>query len=104
MVQNYKFIISNDADEDLSKIIQNLSLKSTKKFTEELLVKYENIRIMPELYQRIYYREKTKEDYRRIVHRKYIITYKIHKNQITVLRIVSEKENYLKSIFLKSFK
>lgn len=29
--------------------------------------------------------------------------YKIHKNQITILRIVSEKENYLKSKFIKSF-
>lgn len=99
MVQKYKLLISNDADEDLSKIVQNLSLQGTKKFTEELFIKYENIKIMPKLYQRIYYKEKTKEDYRRIVHRKYIVTYKIYKNQITILRIVSEKENYLNQYF-----
>lgn len=103
MVQNYKLIISDDADEDLTKIINHLSSKNIKKFTEELLRKYENIRTMPKLYQRIYYEERTKEDYRRIVHKKYIITYKIYKNQITILRIVSEKENYLKSKFFKSF-
>lgn len=59
---------------------------------------------MPMLYQRVYYDEKAKTDYRRMVHKKYIIIYKIQKNEVTILRIVSEKENYLRSKIFKSYK
>lgn len=103
MEQKYELIVSEDADNDLSKIVQHLSEKNTKKFSKELLLKYENITQIPKLYQRLYYEENKKADYRRIVHMKYIIIYKIHKNQITILRIVSEKEDYLKSKIFKIF-
>ena len=97
MEQIFRIIVSDDADIDLISITNNLSKRGAIKFSEELFRKYDNIKVMPKLYQRIYYEKKTKTDYRRIVHRKYIIIYKIQKNQITILRIVSEKSNYLKS-------
>lgn len=103
MVPIFKLIVTDNADGDLAKAIGYLSDKNAQRFSEELFQKYENIKLMPKLYQRLYYEKKTKTDYRRIVHRKYIIIYKIHKNQITILRIVSEKENYLKSKLFKSF-
>ncbi|MCI9287226.1 MAG: type II toxin-antitoxin system RelE/ParE family toxin [Clostridia bacterium] len=103
MVPIFKLIVTDDADNDLAKVIRHFSDKNAQRFSEELFQKYENIKFMPKLYQRLYYEKKTKTDYRRIVHRKYIIVYKIHKNQITILRIVSEKENYLKSKLFKSF-
>ncbi len=103
MVPIYKLIITDDADIDLAKAMGHLSNKNAQKFSEELYIKYDDIKRMPRLYQRVFYEKKTKTDYRRIVHRKYIIIYKIHNNQITILRIVFQKEDYLKSQFFKSF-
>lgn len=102
MVQKFRIIVSNKADKDLSKISKYLSESGMKKMTENLLFKYDNLRQMPHMYQRIYYDEKSKADYRRTVYKNYIITYKIQKNQITILRIVSEKRDYLKSKWFKS--
>lgn len=101
MVQRYKFIVSEDADEDLVRINNTLSENSSTVFSEKIFAKYEYIAMMPKMYQRIYYKKNTHTDYRRVVFKKYIIIYKIQKNQITILRIVSEKEDYLKS---KNFK
>ncbi len=103
MVLMFKLNVSNKADRDLIKAVGYLSDRNSQRFLEELFLKYDDIKLMPRLYQRVFYEEKTKTDYRRIVHRKHIIIYKIHNNQITILRIVSEKEDYLKSQFFKSF-
>ena len=103
MVPIFKLVITDDADKDLARAVVYLSQKNAQKFSEELYIKYDDIKLMPRLYQRVFYEEKTKTDYRRIVHKKYIIIYKIHNNQITILRIVSEKEDYLISQFFKSF-
>jgi len=101
MELTYKIIVSDWADEDLFNITNNLQADA-KKFSEGLFKKYENLQRMPKLYQRIYYDKKSDIDYRRIVYNKYIIIYKIQKGEITILRIVSQKENYLFSKFLKS--
>lgn len=98
MEQIYNLVISDRADEDLAKIMRSNSTK----FSEGLFLRYENIKLMPKLYQRIYYEKKSNTDYRRIVYKKYIVIYKIHKNEITILRIISQKENYLESNYLKS--
>lgn len=103
MVPIFKLIITDDADKDLAKAVGYLSERNAQRFSEELFLKYDDLKFMPKLYQRVFYEEKTKTDYRRIVHRKHIIIYKIHKKEITILRIVSEKEDYLKSQFFKSF-
>lgn len=100
MEQIYKFAISNKADKDLAKLY--LNEYNIKKISENILIRYENIRQMPHMYQRLYYNNKTKTDYRRTVLNKYIIIYKIFENQITILRIISQRKNYLKSKFLKS--
>ena len=98
MEQRYNLVISDRADEDLAKIMTNTATK----FSEGLFLRYENIKLMPKLYQRIYHDKKNKTDYRRIVYKKYIIIYKIHNKEITILTIVSQRENYLKSNYLKS--
>lgn len=101
MGQIFNIIVSEDADEDLVRITSTFLENSATKFSEMIFSKYENIGIMPKMYQRIYYEKNTHTDYRRVVCKKYIIIYKIQKNQITILRILSEKEDYLKSKYLK---
>ncbi len=58
----FKVIVTDNADSDLAKAIGYLSDRNAQKFSEELFPKYENIKLMPKLYQRIYY-EKTHTDY-----------------------------------------
>ena len=99
----YKIIIANQADEDLYRISTYLPNNKFKEFRKALKGKYINLKSMPWMYPRLYYEKKTKTDFRKIVYQNYIIIYKIQKNQITILRIVSVKENYLKPKLLKIY-
>lgn len=101
-MQIFKMRMSQYIVHDFKTIGKFLSERSKNKLIKEINIRFQNLKQMPKIYQRIYYEKSTDTDYRRIVHRKYIIIYKIQKNQITILRIVSEKENYLKSRYLKS--
>ena len=101
-MQNFKIKMSRYIVQDFKCISVYLSQTRKNELMKEIRKKLLNLKQMPKMYQRIYYEEKTKIDYRRIVCMNYIITYKIHKNEITILRIVSQRENYLKSNYLKS--
>lgn len=103
MVLNYKIIIAEQAHEDLARIRQFMYENKFEKFIVELYEKYDNLLYMPWMYPRLYYEKKTKADFRKIVYQKYIIIYKIQKSQITILRIVTEKENYLKPKLLEIY-
>lgn len=102
MEQIYKLKMSKDIVYDFDRIKKYMSEHMANQFIKELNMKFKILKQMPKLYQRLYYEKKTCTDYRRIVHKKYIVIYKIHNNQITILRIVSERENYLRSRFVKS--
>ncbi len=99
----YKFIVSTPVREDLVRISKSSSKSKFRKLKKILKEKYENLSKMPRMYPRLYYEKNTEADYRKIVFEKYIIIYKIQKNQITILRIVSEKENYLKPKLLEIY-
>ncbi len=99
----YRIIIANQADEDLFRMSNYLSNNKFKELRKVLKDKYRNIIKMPWMYPRLYYEKKTKTDFRKIVYQNYIIIYKIQKNQIIILRIVSEKENYLKPKLLEIY-
>lgn len=98
-----KIIVSAQPKEDLLKIRIYLSKNKFRKIKEILAEKYQNISKMSRMYPRLYYEKNTESDYRKILFEKYIIIYKIQKNQITILRIVSEKENYLKPKLLEIY-
>lgn len=102
-MEKNKFIISTPAKEDLARISNYLSHTKLKKIKKEIREKYYNLNNMPRMYPRLYYEKNTESDYRKILIEKYIIIYKIQKNQITILRIVSEKENYLKPKLLEIY-
>ena len=99
----YKIIITSQADEDLYRISMYLPNNKFKEFRKALKEKYINLNSMPWMYPRLYYEKNTKTDFRKIVYENYIIIYKIQKSQITILRIVSEKENYLKPKLLEIY-
>ncbi len=103
MVSNYEVIIADQTHEDLARIRRNMNEDKFEKFITKLYEKYDNLMYMPWMYPRLYYEKKTKTDFRKIVYQNYIIIYKIQKNQIIILRIVSEKENYLKPKLLEIY-
>lgn len=102
-MEKYKLTISILVKDDLVRISNYLSRSKFKDVKKELLAKCRNLSIMPRMYPRLYYKKDTKTDYRKIIFEKHIIIYKIQKNQITILRIVSEKENYLKPKLLEIY-
>ena len=68
-------------------------------FYEKVIDKINNdinyLRYMPRIHRNLIYTKDINGEYRRIVSGKYIIIYKIVKNQIIILRIFSQKQNYL---------
>ncbi|MCI8352024.1 MAG: type II toxin-antitoxin system RelE/ParE family toxin [Clostridia bacterium] len=96
-----KIIVSTLAKEDLIRISKYLSKSKFEKIKNYLKEKQYDLKSMPRMYPRIYYEKNTKTDFRKIVCENYIIIYKIQKNQITITKIVSEKENYLKPKLLE---
>lgn len=103
MVSKYKVIISDLAEDELRQLSNRMSQNKMVKLREKILRIYCDLSKMPRMYPRLYYEKNTKTDFRKIVFEKYIIIYKIQKNQITILRIVSEKEDYLKPKLLEIY-
>jgi len=102
MKLTYKLRMSEYINEDLQRHSKYMSIHGKKKFIEELNIKFKNIKVMPLMYERLYYDKKRNIDYRRLLCKNYIVLYKIYKNQITILRIVSQKEDYSNSQYFKS--
>lgn len=91
----YKVKFSDKAKRDVRKIgnyIEGYRLKKVyKKITEDI----ENLKFMPRIHKTLYSSKDKKGEYRRIVSGKYSIIYKIYKNEITILRIFNQKQDYL---------
>lgn len=68
-------------------------------FYEKVIDKINNdinyLKYMPRIHRNLIYIKDINGEYRRIVSGKYIIIYKIIKNQIIILRIFNQKQNYL---------
>lgn len=61
MVPIFKLIVTYNADSDLAEAIRYFSDINAQRFSEELFQKYENIKLMPKLYQRLYYEKKQEQ-------------------------------------------
>lgn len=103
MVLSYEIIIAEQTHEDLARIREYMYEDKFEKFITKVYEKYDNLVYMPWMYPRLYYEKNTHSDYRKILLEKYIIIYKIQKNQITVIKIASEKEDYLKPKLLEIY-
>ncbi len=97
MDKQYKIMYDKKFDKDLhlieSRTISNYYNKLKDKINKEI----EYLKFMPRMHRKVKYYNNPTGDYRRIVFDKYIIIYKIRDNQITILRIFSQKQNYLNS-------
>lgn len=94
---HYKINLSNKANKDINKITNYLQRfsNSSDKIIRKINKDIDNLLFMPRIHKTLLYFKDQKGEYRRIVSGKYIIIYKIIKNEIIILRIFNQKENYL---------
>ena len=91
----YKTIFSKKAKRDLIKIAKYMKNYNSNKIIEKIYNNIDNLTFMPRMHKTLIYFKDKHGEYRRIVSGKYIIIYKIVKDEIIILRIFNQKENYL---------
>ena len=94
-MQKFRLELSYKAQKDLENLEEHISEYNINKKIEKINIDIQNLTYMPRIHKTLYSFKDPKGEYRRIVSGKYIIIYKILNNQITILRVFSEKQNYL---------
>ncbi len=93
----YKLELSNDAKRDLDKISEYLEshVYNWNKIIKKLDKDMDNLIFMPRAHKTLISYNDVNGEYRRMISGKYSIIYKIVKNEIIILRIFNQRENYL---------
>lgn len=94
-ISKFRLELSYKAQKDLENLEEHISEYNINKKIEKINIDIQNLTYMPRIHKTLYSFKDPKGEYRRIVSGKYIIIYKILNNQITILRVFSEKQNYL---------
>ena len=92
----FKISMSTSSKKDIKKICRYMKGYNIEKIMTRLKEDIDYLKFMPRIHKTLYYSNDPNGEYRRIVSGKYIIIYKIFKNQI-IMRIFSQKQNYLNS-------
>lgn len=93
----FKISMSTSSKKDIKKICRYMKGYNIEKIMTRLKEDIDYLKFMPRIHKTLYYSNDPNGEYRRIISGKYIIIYKIIKNQITILRIFNHKQNYLSS-------
>ena len=91
----YKTIFSNKARRDLIRIAKFMENYNSNKIIERIYKSIDDLNYMPRIHKTLTYFKDKNGEYRRMLTGKYSIIYKIENNQIIILRIFNQKENYL---------
>lgn len=70
---------------------------NSEKIIEKIYKDIDKLSCMPRINKTLIYLKDKKGEYRRSISGKYSIIYKINDNQIIILRIFNQRENYLNS-------
>ena len=97
MEEQYRIQYKESFYTDLEKISQNsipyYYLKDVNKINKDI----ETLKFMPRINKTVYTLKDKNSEYRRLISEKYAIIYKIEKDQIIIIRIFNQKQNYLNS-------
>ena len=91
----YKVIFSKKAKSDLIRISKFMENYNSNKIIESIYKSIDNLNFMPRMHKTLIYFKDKSGEYRRMLSGKYSIIYKIRENEIIILRIFNQKENYL---------
>lgn len=92
----YHVTYVKSASKDLNKIRKfSISKKYYEKTVQEITNNIEQLKYMPRIHKTLICINEPNGEYRRMVSGKYSIIYKIENDEIIILRIFNQKENYL---------
>ena len=92
--KKYHIIYEEDMHNDLERI-KNSNYGCNERTLEKIEKDILNLEYMPRIHKTLICVKEPNGEYRRMVSGKYSIIYKIIKNEIIILRIFNQKENYL---------
>lgn len=91
----YRIKFSAKAKRDFRRIGNYIEEYRLEKVYKQIKIDIENLRFMPRKNKTLYSSKEPSGEYRRLISGKYSVIYQIDKDQITVLRVFNQKENYL---------
>ena len=91
----YKIKLSNKFKRDFRRISNYLEEYRLKKTYKKIKQDIDNLKFMPRIHKTLISSKDDKGEYRRIVSGNFSIIYQIKEDEITILRIFNQKENYL---------
>lgn len=91
----YNIKLTDKAKRDLRRISNYLEEYRLEKIYKKIKQDIENLKFMPRIHKTLSSSKDKEGEYRRIVSGNYSIVYQIEEDQITILRIFNQKENYL---------
>ena len=92
---HYKIKLSEKSKRDFRRISNYIEEYRLGKVYKQIKIDIENLKFMPRRNKTLYSSKEPNGEYRRLISGKYIIIYQIYKDQITILRVFNQKENYL---------
>ena len=94
---HYKIKLSDKANHDIDRITEYLQQFSYNIYNiiEKINKNIENLKYMPRMHKTLIYFKDKNGEYRRMISGKYSVIYKIIEDEIIILRIFNQKENYL---------
>ena len=91
----YKIKFSDKSKRDFRRISNYVEGERLEKIYQQIDKDINNLQFMPRKNKTLYSSKEPNGEYRRLILGKYIIIYQIYNDQITVLRVFNQKENYL---------
>lgn len=93
----YKIKIAQKAKQDIKNTIEYNGYYNIEKDINKIYKDIETLKFMPRINKTVYTLKDKNSEYRRLISGKYAIIYKIEKDQIIIIRIFNQKQNYLNS-------
>ena len=93
----YKIKIAQKAKQDIKNTIEYNEYYNIEKDINKIYKDIETLKFMPRINKTVYTLKDKNSEYRRLISGKYAIIYKIEKDQIIIIRIFNQKQNYLNS-------
>lgn len=97
MGMRYKIKYDKKFYKDLHLIELRITHNNYKNLKNKINIMIKNLQFMPRTHKTLISFKDSNGEYRRIIIEKYSIIYKIKDDKIIILRIFSEKQNYLNS-------
>ena len=91
----YKTKIYPKAQKDIIRISKYMEEYNADKIIRKIYNDIDNLEFMPRIHKTLIRFNDKKGEYRRMLSGKYSVIYKIVKDEIIILRIFNQKENYL---------